>query len=83
MTNYYTDGDAIFGGAWWNRMITKQQDCHSTTPADKQTNKDTPNCPQLKKKDKEIDTEDLKTIILLFLFKYSWSSSTTMDIHID
>ena len=28
--------DVTFTGAWSNRMITKQQVCHSTTPADKQ-----------------------------------------------
>ena len=36
MTND-TSTDATFGGAWCNR-ITKQQGCHSTTPADKQIN---------------------------------------------
>ena len=37
MTNN-TSTDDIFGGAWCNRMITKQQGCHSTTPDYKQTN---------------------------------------------
>ena len=33
-----TSTDVTFGGAWCNRMITKQQGCHSITPADKQIN---------------------------------------------
>ena len=37
MTNS-TSTDVTFGGGWCNRMITKQQDYHSTTPAAKQIN---------------------------------------------
>ena len=37
MTNR-ANPDANFGGAWCNRMTTKQQGCHSITPADKQVN---------------------------------------------
>ena len=35
MTNS-TSTDITFGGAWCNRVIPKQDDSHSTTPADKQ-----------------------------------------------
>ena len=35
MTNS-TSTDATFAGAWCNRMVTKQQGCHFTNPADKQ-----------------------------------------------
>ena len=34
--------NVTFGGAWCTRVITKQEDYHSTAPADKQMNKDTP-----------------------------------------
>ena len=44
MTNS-TSADATFRGAWCNRMITKQQGCHSTTPADKQINEERYNQP--------------------------------------
>ena len=42
MTNS-TSTDVTFGGAWCNRVVAKQEDSHSTAPADKQMNKDTPN----------------------------------------
>ena len=35
MTNS-TSTNVIFGGAWSNRVVAKQNDSHSTTPADKQ-----------------------------------------------
>ena len=31
-----TSTDVIFGGAWCDRVEAKQEDSHSTTPADKQ-----------------------------------------------
>ena len=37
MTNS-TSTDVTFGGAWCNRMAAKQEDPHSTPPADKQIN---------------------------------------------
>ena len=37
MTNS-TSTDVTFEGAWWNRVIAKQTDFHSTAPADKQIN---------------------------------------------
>ena len=40
---YSTSTDVTFGGAWWNRVAAKQEDSHSTAPADKQINKDTVN----------------------------------------
>ena len=30
--------DVPFGGAWCNRVVAKQEDSHSTAPADKQIN---------------------------------------------
>ena len=35
MTNS-TSSDVPFGGAWCNKVIAKQEDSHSTAPADKQ-----------------------------------------------
>ena len=37
MTNS-TSTDVAFGGAWCNRVVAKQEDRHSTAPADKQIN---------------------------------------------
>ena len=37
MTNSTTT-NVIFGGAWWNRVGAKQEDSHSTAPADEQIN---------------------------------------------
>ena len=37
MTNS-TSTDGTFIGAWCNRVVAKQEDFHSTTPADKQIN---------------------------------------------
>ena len=37
MTNS-TITDVTFGGAWCNRVVTKQEDSHSTALADKQIN---------------------------------------------
>ena len=37
MTNI-TSTDVTFGGAWCNRVVTKQEDSHSTVPAEKQIN---------------------------------------------
>ena len=37
MTNI-TSTDVAFGGAWYNRVVAKQEDSHSTAPADKQIN---------------------------------------------
>ena len=33
-----TSTDVTFGGAWCNRVVAKQEDSHSTAPADKQIN---------------------------------------------
>ena len=37
MTNS-TSTDVTFGGAWYNRVVAKREDSHSTAPADKQLN---------------------------------------------
>ena len=37
MTNC-TSTDVTFGGAWCNRVTAKQEDSHSTAPANKQIN---------------------------------------------
>ena len=37
MTNG-TSIDVLFGGAWCNRVVAKQEDSRSTAPADKQLN---------------------------------------------
>ena len=37
MTNS-TSTDVTFGGTWGNRVVAKQEDSHSTAPADKQLN---------------------------------------------
>ena len=37
MTNS-SSPDIIFGSAWYNRMVAKQEPCHSTNPADQQIN---------------------------------------------
>ena len=37
MTNS-TSTDVTFGEAWLNRVVSKQEDSHSTAPADKQIN---------------------------------------------
>ena len=46
MTNS-TSTDVPFGGAWYNRVVAKQEDSQSTTPVDKQMHKDTPNRSRL------------------------------------
>ena len=46
MTNS-TSTDVTFGGAWCNRVVAKQEDSHSTAPANKQKmNIDTPKDPR-------------------------------------
>ena len=42
MTNN-TSTDVTLRGAWWNRVAAKHEDSHSTTPVDKQMNKDLSN----------------------------------------
>ena len=44
MTNS-TSTDVTFEGAWRNRVVAKQEDPHSTAPADKQMTEDTSNRP--------------------------------------
>ena len=33
-----TSTHVIFEGAWFNRLVTNQERCHSTVPADKHIN---------------------------------------------
>ena len=40
MTNS-TRTNVMFAGTWFNRMVAKQEHCHSTDPPDKQRNEET------------------------------------------